>query len=394
MTKTPDRIAVPAGTVSPVSTDAQKEAPASEKTDVSANLAMTDAPGAASKSVEASPLPSLKGASEPKPVTAPATGTKTEKPTETPATDRTLESVDAGISNLVGDGAKTDAPMADSMGFSAPMAATAPAGGNALKMANPSNVPATEYRYSFAGKLPVLTSAMKTYERSPKTPLPTFPKAADAGMSVSQDTENGYTTVMRDYDKWPEVPCTGDSCGKMLKESDVPADSVIAGIAEGFAKDMGVDLSGYGKARVDSSWKNALSQTSDPSFKIVPENLTVVFPRKIEGVEILDDSGYPVGITFIVNHPTKRVQQVIGIETSTLASAGAVGALDEAAVTARLSNGGSATPSVSESGATVVEIPMVRAKIGYSLQYAEKNGKWTEFYVPSVVFETDKVPKS
>lgn len=180
----------------------------------------------------------------------------------------------------------------------------------------------------------------------------------------------------------------------MPKESDVPDDSVIVAIAEGFAKEVGIDLSGYGKARVDSSWKTALSQTSDPSFGIVPENLTVTYPRKVDGFEILDDSGYPVGVTFIVNHPTKRVQQAIGIETSTLSSVGTVGKLDGDSVMARLANGGMAEAPESESGATVMKIPMARAKIGYSLQYAEKNGKWTEFYVPSVVFETDKTPKS
>lgn len=95
-----------------------------------------------------------------------------------------------------------------------------------------------------------------------------------------------------------------------------------------------------------------------------------------------------------MNHPTKRVQQVIGIETSALSSASSVTAVEESAVNARLSNGGSVTAPASESGATVVEIPMARAAIGYSLQYAEKNGKWIEFYVPSVIFETDKVPKS
>lgn len=179
-----------------------------------------------------------------------------------------------------------------------------------------------------------------------------------------------------------------------MKESDVPADSVIVGIATGFAKEMGIDLTGYGTPTVDSSWKNALSQSSDPSFKIVPENLTVIFPRKVDGYEIQDDSGYPVGITFIVNHPTGRVQQVIGIETSTLASASSVSTIDQTTIMARLSNGGSAVAPVSESGATVVEIPMVRAKIGYSLQYAEKGGKWMEFYVPSVVFEISKAPKS
>lgn len=214
------------------------------------------------------------------------------------------------------------------------------------------------------------------------------------GMAVSQDTENGYSNISRDYEKWPDEACRDEACREILKESDVPADSVIIGIAESFAKDVGIDLSGYGTPIMDSSWRSALSQTSDPSFKIVPENLTVVFPKKVDGYEIWDDSGYPTGITFIVNHPSKRVQQAIGIESSTLSAVSKTSSVDTAAVTARLSNGGSATAPASESGATVVEIPMVRAKIGYSLQYAEKNGKWVEFYVPSVIFETDKVPKS
>lgn len=397
VTKAPGHLAVPAGTQMPVSTDAPKETTTTQKSDVGADLAMIDAAKNPSQPTETSRLPSLKGASETKPVTAPESAAKTEKAEESPATDRTLESVDSGIANIVGDSAesaKTDTPMADSMGFSAPMAATAPAGGNALKMGVPSNVPVTEYRYSYSGTLPTVTNPMDVYERTAKTPLPTFSKAADMGMAVSADPDNGYVTVMRDYDKWPETPCTAETCGKILKESDVPDDSVIVSIAESFAKDLGIDLSGYGKARVDSSWKTALSQTSDPSFKIVPENLTVVFPRKVGGYEILDDSGYPAGITFIVNHPTKRVQQAIGIEVSTLSSVDKVSKIDAADVTSRLANGGSAEAPVSESGATVVEIPMSRATLGYSLQYAEKNGKWVEFYAPSVVFETDKTTKS
>lgn len=132
-------------------------------------------------------LPSLRG---------PA-GTKTETPVKsavksaptsnvatpaaTTADDQTLESVDSGISNIVGDAAEsttTAIPMADSMDFSAPMAATAPMEGGALKMGTPSNVAVTEYRYSFTGELPKIATALPTYERVPKSPLPTFPKAA------------------------------------------------------------------------------------------------------------------------------------------------------------------------------------------------------------------------
>lgn len=278
--KQPDRTREPATRVTIVSTDADKGTPvavAPDKGTPSDETARTLAEVAVPK---ANPLPSLKGAETGKS----DAGAKPETPQKTDATDHTLESVDSGISNIVGDAAETapaDAPMADSMGFAAPMATTSPTGGNALKMGAPSNVAVTEYRYSFAGALPKLPNPLPVYERAPKSPLPAFPKAASAGMTVSQDLENGYSTIMRDYEKWPEVPCTGDSCGKVLKESDVPADSVIVGIATDFAKELGIDLSGYGAPAVDSSWKSALSQSSDPSFKIVPENLTAVFPRKI-----------------------------------------------------------------------------------------------------------------
>lgn len=205
-------------------------------------------------------------------------------PTATTMDDRTLESIDSGISNIVGNTAESttgDVPMTDSMEFSTPMAANSPAGGNALKMGTPSNVAITEYRYSFAGEMPKLPKPLPTYERTPKLPLPAFVKAADSGMAVSQDVENGYSTIMRDYEKWPEKTCENESCRKPLEGSDVPTDAVIVGIATGFAQEMEISLSGYGNARVDSSWKNALAQTSDPSSKIIPDNLTVVFPRKV-----------------------------------------------------------------------------------------------------------------
>ena len=95
-----------------------------------------------------------------------------------------------------------------------------------------------------------------------------------------------------------------------------------------------------------------------------------------------------------MNLPSKRVWEATEIDSSNLVSISSVVEIDQNAVNSRLANGGSGTPSVSESGVSVVEIPMASASIGYTLQYAEKNGKWIEFYVPSVVFETDKVPKS
>jgi hypothetical protein len=166
------------------------------------------------------------------------------------ADDRTLESVDSGISNIVGDAVEsrtTEIPMADSADFSAPMAMTAPVEGGALKMGTPSNVAVTEYRYSFVGELPKITTPLPTYERMVKLPLPAFVKASDVGMSVSQDVENGYSTIMRDYQKWPEVSCETEQCAKagLLKESDVPADSAIVTVARDFARDMGIDLSSY-----------------------------------------------------------------------------------------------------------------------------------------------------
>lgn len=132
-------------------------------------------------------LPSLRGSAGTKTETSERSTAKSAPvpnvgvPTATTTDDRTLESVDSGISNIVGDAAEStasDASTADSMGFSAPMAMTAPAGGGTLKMGVPSNVAPVEYRYVFTGELPKIATALPTYERVPKSPLPTFPKAA------------------------------------------------------------------------------------------------------------------------------------------------------------------------------------------------------------------------
>lgn len=145
------------------------------------------------------PLSSLKGTEGAKPDSAP----KPENGDKPEAADRTLESVDSGISNIVGNTAEsipTKDSAADSAGFSAPMAMTAPSA-SSLKMTAPANVKITEYRYSYAGELPKLSSPLNVYERDPKLPLPKFSKAGSLGMTVSNDTENGYSTVMRDYEK-------------------------------------------------------------------------------------------------------------------------------------------------------------------------------------------------
>ncbi len=175
--KQPERTREPSVPVTAVSTDSDKAAPVAVAPDNETPSGETARAPAGATAPKTNPLPSLRGTETVKT----DAGTKPVNPSKSEAADRTLESVDSGISNIVGDAAEsttTAIPMADSADFSAPMAMTSPAGGSALKMANPSNVAVTEYRYSFAGELPKISTALPTYERVPKSPLPAFSKAA------------------------------------------------------------------------------------------------------------------------------------------------------------------------------------------------------------------------
>lgn len=301
-----------------------------------------------------------------------------------PSEDRSLVEMDDGINQATGDSARdmTESSVGNS-DFAAPFSMSAPAD-SSLKMAVP-NADAVSYRYSFSGSLPQ-TSGMPAYRRTAEPATEKFANAGTVGLAVSTDAENGWTSLYRDYEKWPETPCSDENC--RLKASDIPADAELVSIASKFAADWKIDLTGYGTAHVDSSWKNALPQTSDPASAIVPESVSVTYPKKVGGIDVVDESGYPQGLTFLVDVRAKKVSGAYGIDSARYGNADAGTPKDEGEIVTELTG----TDRQSGSGKTV-EIPMSKTKISYLRTFGTENGKSVEILVPAILFETSQVQK-
>lgn len=358
--------------------EAREAAPLGEAGKDSGNAALpqnTPPPTVTAPAPKSTPTPKSETSRE---SAAPEISTKPEE-------DRSLVEMDDGISRATGDSAPdaADNSTGDSAeGFASPLSMSAPAD-SSLKMAVP-NAEAVSYRYAFSGSLPQ-TEGLPAYRRTVEPATAKFANVGTVGLAVSTDAENGWTSLYRDYEKWPETLCSDESC--RLKASDVPADAELVSIAAKFAADWKIDLAGYGTPQIDSSWKNALPQTSDPTSAIIPESVTVTYPKKVGGIEVVDESGYPQGLAFSVDVRTKRISGAYGIDFARYGNADAGVPKTEKEIVAELT-----ATDQSGSGKTV-EIPMSKTRVAYLRAFGTENGKSVETLVPAVLFETSKTPK-
>lgn len=141
-----------------------------------------------------------------------------------------------------------------------------------------------------------------------------FSEDKDFGYSFYINMEDGSMGISENWMKWqtPDRLCRDVACSEKyrLKASDIPADSEVISIAEGFLAEHGINRGNYGEARVDDYWRQDLARATDPSQIWIPDVVNVVFPLVVEGKTVYDESGQTTGLSVSVNVRVKKVSSV------------------------------------------------------------------------------------
>jgi len=191
----------------------------------------------------------------------------------------------------------------------------------------------TETQVQVMRRNKVITSAdaqalLKTFNLG-SIDLGSFGSLKTDSVSLYQDGKNGYTmyisfregsvSINQNWETWdhPESKCTTEACFQQyrIKESDIPADDVLIGIANDFVKAHGIDLTQFGPAEVDNSWRTSLAAMSatDRAMYWFPESARVIYPQLIDGKPVYEQGGAKAGISIGVHVRQKKVSDAYGI---------------------------------------------------------------------------------
>lgn len=124
----------------------------------------------------------------------------------------------------------------------------------------------------------------------------------DLGYNIFVNYEDGSLSISENWMKWGQ-DCFGPGCpGYMpLSLSDVPEDSKTIAIANSFIKEHKIRVENFGEPEVVNDWRAFAAEEPDISQTYIPEILSVLYPQKIAGKFVYEESGQKTGIMVNVN---------------------------------------------------------------------------------------------
>lgn len=124
---------------------------------------------------------------------------------------------------------------------------------------------------------------------------------------VNINLQNQNIHIHEDYQSWrPLLESRIGYPRPSLKKEDLPADSEIIALADGFLQKYGIDRSNLGTPFVRKYWEEHQSEMMGEEMIHIPDMLPVVYPYLIQGETVYNSNNTPQGLEVNVNVRHKK----------------------------------------------------------------------------------------
>jgi hypothetical protein len=236
----------------------------------------------------------------------------------------------------------------------------------------------------------------------------TFPGLRLQSASFVQDNGDQYNVYVSMDDSsininaaGPIVPLAASSSVRCLdacppasnpvKIGDIPSDDEVIAIANQFVSDHGIPTTAYGAPEVQNDWRIYYEAAPDKSKYYLPENISVVYPVKIDGQLTYDESGNKSGLTINISVRQKKVVGVWDLSVQNYQSSLYDAETDASRITAIAERGG-LYGWVDPNANKVVEVELGTPTTQYVRMWNYKDNQSEELLIPSLVFPVLKQP--
>ncbi len=219
----------------------------------------------------------------------------------------------------------------------------------------------------------------------------------DYGYSIYLGLKDGNFSLYKNWDKWPSIDklCRGydQDCYQSyrLTINDFLSDEEIVNLSDNFLREYDIPLDNYGPGEVRKYWMRDYVLSEDKASFYFPDSISVIYPLKVEGVDVYDDSGEKTGLSVEIDMREKRVSGVYNLFYQHYESAYYSTERDKENILEVVKNGGSYF--LYDNYREDVDIKTVDIQVGTpsigmvrTWNYDETTMRGHEIYVPAYVF--------
>lgn len=233
---------------------------------------------------------------------------------------------------------------------------------------------------------------MSKFKGKAEVPNVSFNEDREFGYSVNINMADNNIFIYSNWLKWPRLDstCTDDACFaryRMQIGDMLPNEEVIS-ITNSFMDEYGIDKNDYGTPIVQDNFRNEYEIASDKTSIYLPDEVSVVYPLKINNSITVDESGNPTGLYVSVNMRHKRVSGLNTLSPKTF-EVSAYDAITDSKKLISLAEQGGVYPIYynNEEGKNIeVSLGTPSIVLARQYKYDEKKGMSDELYVPALSF--------
>ena len=217
-----------------------------------------------------------------------------------------------------------------------------------------------------------------------------FIEDKDFGYAVYVNFSEGSISINYNMWGWQEVlgMCFEPGCVRPepLKESDIPSEERIIGVADSFIREYGINTDNYGQP--ESRRASLIEQLQRAGGAYSPDSIQVIYPLMINGQYVYDQWGNNVGLNVDVNLRAMRVTGLYNLTTQNYQSSLYQAETDASKILAAAEKGGIDQP-VYGSVSKTVDLEISTPSLAYMKVWKHGQGQSDEFLTPALVFPVD-----
>jgi hypothetical protein len=286
----------------------------------------------------------------------------------------------------------------------------------------PGPIERIQYKYTYQGEdMKIEKDKMPVYKRQKQIGNSSLPSAlSQSGLidlsrfentelqhiTLAENKKMGYVTnlnfsegvvsIYKNYSKWQEVgsaKCQGDTrCYEQSKltPDDLPSDEELIKITDNFINKYGIDLTDYGRPIIDKRWQEP-RRTQEKQY--IPEDISIVYPKKIQGLAVYNYGGDRDGLMINVNIPAQKVSGCWNLKTNNYEASDYPIENNWQKIIAKAETGGIYPEYRQEENAKTVEITLGTPEMGYVSYQKYEAGESEELYAPALIFPVTNSPQ-
>jgi hypothetical protein len=214
----------------------------------------------------------------------------------------------------------------------------------------------------------------------------------DEGYSISIDLNAGSIGLYQNWARWTMPMREAVKNVNGTESTTLPSDEQVITMANAFLDKYGIPRSAYGTPVVSKDFLGYGRETLSVAPLYI-QSLQVVYPLNINGKPVVNENGYPAGLSVVIELDLNRVTSVSNLTSLSYEASAYSLVSDTAKVMAVVNRGGMYGSKPVDGSVKKVQIEVGSPTVGYYPSQYQIDQTPTEYLIPALIFPITKAPQ-